>query len=78
MAIVAIGIETLMICSLISITEKDGRRQDTAGPDKVTGMQFPLSVRLAECGTGSTVLSSVNFYGLQPHLPPVRSPHGFL
>ena len=61
MAIVAIGIETLMICSLID-PEKEAWRHVTAKADKVTGMQFPLSVRLVECAAGSMVLqTAANF-----------------
>jgi hypothetical protein len=76
MAIVAIGIETLMICSLISTTEKEGRPLDTAGPVYVTGMEFPLDVRLTKCAAGSTVLQSrANIYDV-PHFPP-SIPHGF-
>jgi hypothetical protein len=48
MAIVATGIESLMICPVISIThKKEGRRQDTAEPTKSRAMQFPLNLRLA-------------------------------
>jgi hypothetical protein len=62
MAIVAIGIETLMICSLISTPKKEAWRHITAKADKVTGMQFPLSVRLVECAAGSMVLqTAANF-----------------
>jgi hypothetical protein len=41
MAIVAIGIEILMICPLISTTEKVGRRHDTPA-DKFTGHAAPV------------------------------------
>jgi hypothetical protein len=62
MAIVAIGIESLMICPLISATEKGGPAARHRRADKVTGMQFPLSVRLAECAAGSTAMpSAANF-----------------
>jgi hypothetical protein len=59
MAIVAIGIETLMICPLIS-TRKNEATGEYRRPDKVTGMQFPSSIRLAEWATGSTVLSGAS------------------
>jgi len=38
--------------------EKEAWRHVTAKADEVTGMQFPLSVRLVECAAGSMVLQT--------------------
>jgi hypothetical protein len=68
-----------MICPLISTTEKGGPAAGHRRADKVTGMQFPLSVRLAKRAAGSTVMpSATNFLRSQPlrvgrSVPPITA-----
>jgi hypothetical protein len=45
MAIVVIGIESLMICP-VDHPKKEGRRHAAAEPTRSRVMQFPLNVRL--------------------------------
>jgi hypothetical protein len=80
MAIVAIGIETLMICPLISTTEK--RRAGGTTPPARQGYGHAVPVKRSSGGTRNTfngpVIRSEFFKTINPHLPPVPSPHGIL